>query len=303
MDKNIELARSFIYKHARPIDLARFQVHFENKDQSLVLNCLSFYQNADGGFAHALEPDSWNIHSSPIQTWCASEILNEIQFDDPKHPIVSGILSFLEHSEHFDGQFWSNTIPTNNNYPHAPWWHYTPDEGNETYNPTAALAGFILKFADKDSSIYRSALDIARRAIDVYLNSGPIDEMHILACYIRLYASIEDKAVFDKKTLLALKDKLIADTRAILEESKSKWASEYVAKPSWFISSKESFLYEALKDLVALEVLHIQSSQLEDGTWPVPWAWLEYLDTWPLAKSYWQADIIVKQLVFCRNFV
>lgn len=47
-----------------------------------MLTYLQAYQNQDGGFGHALEPDSWNPNSTPIQTATAIEILEEIHFAD-----------------------------------------------------------------------------------------------------------------------------------------------------------------------------------------------------------------------------
>jgi hypothetical protein len=61
-------ARAFLRRNARPLDFARFQYHFENGSQEAVLTALAAYQNPDGGFGHALEPDAWNPNSSPMQT-------------------------------------------------------------------------------------------------------------------------------------------------------------------------------------------------------------------------------------------
>ena len=80
-----EKAKSFIYRNARPIDYARWNYHFENGSVQNVVTVLKCYQNEDGGFGHALEADCWNPKSSPVQTWCATEILREL---------------FLEHNEH-----------------------------------------------------------------------------------------------------------------------------------------------------------------------------------------------------------
>ena len=89
----LEKAKVFIYRNARPLDLARWQYHFENGSKEAVLTALAYYQNEDGGFAHALEPDAWNPNSSPIQTWAATEILHEIDFTDSSHPLITGILT------------------------------------------------------------------------------------------------------------------------------------------------------------------------------------------------------------------
>ncbi|NLL33698.1 MAG: hypothetical protein GX257_00125, partial [Clostridiales bacterium] len=112
-----EKARTFIYRNARPLDFARWQYQFENGSKEAVLNALSFYQNEDGGFGHALEADSWNPNSSPIQTWVATENLYEIGFSNSSHPIIAGILSYLESGKDFNGRFWYNTVKSNNDYP------------------------------------------------------------------------------------------------------------------------------------------------------------------------------------------
>ena len=46
-----EKARAFMYRNARPLELALWQYHFENASADRVLHALSFYQNEDGGFA------------------------------------------------------------------------------------------------------------------------------------------------------------------------------------------------------------------------------------------------------------
>lgn len=48
----LEKAKKFIYRNARLLDLARWKYHFENGFANDVLNCLSMYQNDDGGFAY-----------------------------------------------------------------------------------------------------------------------------------------------------------------------------------------------------------------------------------------------------------
>ena len=73
-----EKARKFIYKNARPVDLARWQYHFENGSREAVLQALQVYQNEDGGYGHGLEPDHWNPNSTPIAVWEACRILREL---------------------------------------------------------------------------------------------------------------------------------------------------------------------------------------------------------------------------------
>ena len=53
-----EKARTFVYRNARPLDLAIWQYHFENGSKEAVMHALSAYQNPDGGFGHGLEADN-----------------------------------------------------------------------------------------------------------------------------------------------------------------------------------------------------------------------------------------------------
>lgn len=54
----IEEIRRWMYRNARPIELAQWQYHFENGSSQNVLYALSAFQNEDGGFGHALDCDN-----------------------------------------------------------------------------------------------------------------------------------------------------------------------------------------------------------------------------------------------------
>lgn len=49
-----EKARKFIYRNARPLDLALFKFYFENGSAKDVMTALSAHQNPDGGFGWGL---------------------------------------------------------------------------------------------------------------------------------------------------------------------------------------------------------------------------------------------------------
>ena len=168
-------AKKFILKNSRPLDMARWNYLFEDGSKEDVIKVLKTYQNDDGGFANALEPDCWNINSTPLQTWVATQIIKEINLDDKNHPIIKGILDYLSSKDEFDGHRWHglNTVVTNDNYPHAPWWSYKQKQ-ELTYNPTASLIGFILKYAEKDTAIYRSACELSKEAYNYIKKNFPL---------------------------------------------------------------------------------------------------------------------------------
>jgi hypothetical protein len=83
--------KRWMYRNARPLDIARWQYHFENGNKEAVLSVLSAYQNEDGGFGNAIEPDLWNPNSSPYSTHIAINILEEIKFRDRNHDFIKKI--------------------------------------------------------------------------------------------------------------------------------------------------------------------------------------------------------------------
>ncbi|MBC8015070.1 MAG: hypothetical protein H7X79_04930, partial [Sporomusaceae bacterium] len=164
---DLQEIKIWMYRNARPIDLSIWQYYFENGSKDAVLSSLSFYQNSDGGFGHALEADSWNPNSSPYTTLTAIIILKDIEFADKQHPIMQGIFNFLESRAYCSENGWHFNIPSNNDYPHAPWWEYNMEANAvEGIGVTAEIVGFVFKYAKEDSEIYKKALTFS----DVIIN-------------------------------------------------------------------------------------------------------------------------------------
>jgi len=86
--KTFEEIRAWIYRNARPIDLAEWQYEFESGSKDAVVSALLCYQNEDGGFGNALEPDNWNPNSTPIATGYAISKLNTVNFTDLTNTII-----------------------------------------------------------------------------------------------------------------------------------------------------------------------------------------------------------------------
>lgn len=296
---NFNKAKDYIYRTARPLDLVRWQYLFENGSQENVLNILKTYQNEDGGFGHGLEVDCWNPHSSPIQTWVAAKIIKEINLQDGSHPMIQGILHYLETTDHFNGHIWLNTIPTNNDYPHASWWDY--DETQEqSYNPTAFFVGFIIKYAKQESALYQTACCLAREAYDYLENHYPLESMHTVACFVDMFEYLHLCQFQDIINIKEFEELLSKQIKYILTQDVSIWISDYVCKPSLFIGSKESAFYADNKEICQLECEFITKTQEDDGSWNITWQWDHYLEQWFVAKNWWKTDLIIKNVKFYK---
>ncbi len=302
MKSLLNKSREFIYRNARPLDLARWNYLFEGGNKEEVLKALSFYQNEDGGFGHALEADSWNPNSSPIQTWEATELLHEIAFADQTHPIIQGILHYLESGADFNGKTWSNTVISNNDYPHAPWWHTeSVSLSHNSYNPTACLAGFIIRFAEKGSKLYNLGTCIVKEAV-AFLFVEAVNDMHTLSCYIRLMEYLENSNTYDLVDLKALKDKLIEGVKSLITHNKIEWETSYICKPSQFFNSRDSIFYKVNKEIAEYECEYIINNQLSDGSWNIPWNWNEYANEWAISRNWWKANVIIENMLYLKNF-
>lgn len=294
---DIERARKFIYQNARPLDFARWQYLFEGGSRDAVLRVLEAYQNEDGGFGHGLEADCWNPDSSPIQTWAATEIIKEVGLSDSSHPLIQGILRYLGSGTNFDSHVWYNSIPSNNDYPHAPWWNW--DSSHElTYNPTACLIGFILKFSEPDSALYDTAVQLAHEAYANFKENFPLESMHTASCFVELYEYLKECGQWAGIASAEFEELVKKQISYVLTADTSVWSTEYVCKPSLFITSRESLFYLDNREICELECEFISKTQEEDGTWAITWDWGSYPEQWNISKNWWKSDLIIKNIKF-----
>ena len=265
-----------------------------------MLHALSFYQNEDGGFGHALEADNWNPESSPLTTQTATEILYAV--DAPAdHPIVQGVLRYLDSGKDFDLEHrqWPGTVPSNNDHPRAMWWTWDGKDAFR-YNPTAGLAAFILRYADRDSAVYQNSLAIAREAVAWLLAQEPFAEKHILFLFQRLVE-------FGKGHNIPGFDEIAARVNALAPlcvcTDLSKYGVEYVDRPTDLITGPQHPWYPLIAEAAQAECDFLIASQLPDGSWPVPWKWWnEYTAEYEVAAYWWKSHIVLKHIVYLRNF-
>ena len=73
-------------------------------------------------------------------------------------------------------------------------------------------------------------------------------------------------------------------------------------KPSQFIESRKSEYYAANKEMAEYECEFIIKTQLEDGSWDIPWQWEDYPDEWAISKNWWKSHVIILNLLYLRGF-
>jgi len=276
------LQDGWMRRNARPLDLARWMLLTNRADEHAVLEALSAFQNPDGGFGHALEPDCWNPNSAPLQTWAVTTILRELNLFDPTIPLIKRLADYLCAS--ISGGVWQTVMPSNNDYPRAPWWTYDPESAIWGYNPTAALLGYLARIGILlEAEIHQ--------ALESFFNRT-ITDMHELRLFIDL---CEDLAHIDwsLSELALMRSKLLQDCQTIIEPDSDKWTG-YVCRPSQVIKLALPPYLEALRGLVEQEKVYLRESVNTDGTWDVSWEWGQFPEEFAVAKNWWKASLIIQ---------
>ncbi len=279
-------AAEFIYRCARPLELERWQYHFEGGTREAVLCALAAYQNGDGGFGHALEADCFNPASAPIQTLTAAGILQEIGVtarmaeSGAAGEIVGGILRYLESGADFSDEHgqWRNTVPGNNDFPHAVWWEYKPGEEQHVTSCFGQLYKSLRVRRDacpeggqngKQPGREGSAAEPAQEQLDALFPE------------------------FERLFFAQVRKNICADT--------NQWGG-YVAMPSIFIESEENPLYGEFRGLLEKECEFILASQQPDGAFPVPWEWFTDYRESEIAKLWWRSVILLDKMLVLKKF-
>ncbi len=136
MSIDLESARQFIESSARVLERHRFAVLCDAGPTEAVLTALRAYQNADGGFGHALEPDVRCPGSQPSAALFALDVLADV--DAARDPMVPQVADWIASIAHSDGGV-PTVLPSAEGHPRAPWMQPDPEAGFLTYALAAKL--------------------------------------------------------------------------------------------------------------------------------------------------------------------
>ncbi|MDE6058794.1 MAG: hypothetical protein K2G44_02010 [Clostridia bacterium] len=286
-----ECARQFVYRNARPLDFARWQYHFEKGSAENVLRILSAYQNSDGGFAHAIEPDLWDPESTTVGSFAAAEIMREVNAP-AEHPVVQGLLKYLESGKEFDRDKWQYFAPPGRVYPHAAWCGYAAGEKAPALNFSAAFAGFILKYAKEDSALYRVGRGIAIKCIFEFFVQKPQDA-ETLKCYLSLLGDAEGISEFGAIDMAYFRRQLYREIRAAAEKQEPPRLMQFY-EPRGYVF--QIFGKERPKaDAAAMRV-----AQQADGSLPYSRKWWTGFKQAEIAENWHKAAQLISALVFMK---
>ncbi|MDQ2997889.1 MAG: hypothetical protein M3R61_12655, partial [Chloroflexota bacterium] len=218
---------------------------------------LHAYQNADGGFGNALEPDKRCPDSQPIDQEMALHALHEVGIDAAT---VTRMCDFLVTISAADGGV-PFVLPTVRSAPRAPWWN-TEDDPPASLNPTASIAGLLHKHGVRHAWLDR-ATDYCWRTID----ASQLDEPHLIRAIITFLEHAPDqpraRRAFERVATSLFEHELVAidpdDTN-------------YVKMPLDYAPTPQSWCRRLFSDEVIAEHLAaLAARQQPDGGWLITW--------------------------------
>ena len=299
-----EEIRKWMMQHARPLEISLWKYFYEGSTKSEVLDVLLSYQNEDGGFGQGLEPDNWNPNSTPATTRYAINVLRQIEFEDKEHPIFQGILKYLESDKNRKDYGWMFGVPSNRNYPHAPWWDYKEERDEmESRGLTAELSAFLLENASLDSESYHLALEHSWRLTAHMMKETEHGDMGICG-YIRLTECIRSLQIpgFDCDRMEQRIGELITGG---IEQDTTAWKN-YGHRPSEYISSPQSPYYQNNREIVEKELNYLMDTRVKHDVWPITWTWFEHNEKFPgkfpISEIWWKGIKTIENTRFLQAF-
>ena len=285
-------ARDYLLQQARPLEAARYRYHFEDGTAEAVLAALAVFQNPDGGFGHALEPDLRTPASSALATSVAFQVLAEVGAP-ADHPLVLGGLAYLLASYDSAAERWPIISPEAEATPRAFWWAadgLADRFGHFSLNPRAELLGALWRYADPAHVPWLDQLTTTV-VTEIEQRTAPLADNDLL-CALRLAATPALPA--------ALRARLDAHLRQAVATAvvttPERWG-DYVLRPLEVAPAPDAPYADLFPAALQAHLDYLIDTQGSDGAWTPVWSWAP-LDAiaWAKAEREWKGVLTLAAL-------
>jgi hypothetical protein len=296
-------ARNYIKTHARPLDRALFEHRFEGASADLVTAELARFQNDDGGFGHALEPDLRTPASSALATEVALRTLEELGCASD-HPMVGDAVRFFFETLDPETKVWRIIPRDANEHPHAPWWHDKDGSLARTFDdfliiPRASVVGLLHHYAALVPADWLAELtEHTVATLETISDDALAGGGDSLRYALRL---VEARALPQ-----SYKDRLVPRLCRLALQFVScdpqEWGG-YVAAPLKIAPTPDSPVADVLRDGLERHLDYQIDHQTPEGTWEPTWTWGDaYPDVWEQVKREWYGALALEVLTALHAF-
>jgi len=297
-----ERASNYLKTQARPIERAIFEHDFEAGPVDAVLAQLGKFQNPDGGFGNALEPDMRSPSSSALATEVGLRILVELGVSST-HEMVQAAVKYTLGSIDRHTSTWRIAPLDVNQHPHAPWWHDEEGSLARTFDdflvtPRASILAHLYHYADLVPDGWLEAVTQATIAAVKMMDDEKFGGGGDALNYLRKLAEAPELSEPEKGWLVQ-KVRELADR--VVTRNPEQWTS-YCAPPLKLAPTPDAITADVLADCLPTHLDYVIDQQTPQGYWDVTWQWSDYLDVWEVAKAEWRGVLIIETLPSLRAY-
>lgn len=287
--ENFTKARDFIFNNGEGIDRAWFRYIFDDGDADAFLAVLAKYQHENGGFGGLYYEFDYQGPCLKSTEIAVEYILSLKEKPASHHPIIQKTMKYLLDNYLPERGNWCEVVvPAVNDGVHCHWVRYrgednTPieneDERIERYdaNEKACFAAFVSYYSELvPEELY---LDIIKYPIEQILRywdeNSPDYKKDIFddgTPYAFEYFQSFVPCLKDMKIANKLTSVLCQNPTAFMELDFARSEYDYVHLPCDSVSSPDSIVYPAVKDLVDESLEYRMKQQSDDGRWPLGWS-------------------------------
>ncbi|MEM8875609.1 MAG: hypothetical protein AAGD32_15290 [Planctomycetota bacterium] len=291
-----ERASGYIRGHARRIDREAFDVFFGGGEPGVVADALAEYQNEDGGFGHAIEPDFRLPDSTATATTVAFQFLIDADVQ-PTHEVVRRGVAYLLRTYDEGARSWRPTAPAVAEHPRARWWEDVPPivyapNAEGWGNPNIEAIGCLSFYGALVDKVFLNAR--ADESIR-WIEEAETMEAHELLCALRF------SEWFRGQLPATVERQLVAIATKTARLDPTQW-SEYSAQPVWFARRPGTAMAGAFGDSLEANLDFVIEQQRADGSWRPMWRWGRYEDVWSTAEREWSGHLTLQNLKLLAAF-
>ena len=280
----LEKGANFIWGNARFLERAIFEYHFCGGSAERILEILRTYQNEDGGFGHALEPDLRAPDSQPLFAEFGLRTLYECNLRDSE--MAYKVCDFL--SQHADLEQGIPTIlPSSRKYPRAAHWDNQKAE-LPSFDRLIGLVG-LANWQGVRHPWLQKAVEICVGSIA----TTKYTDAHTILTAFCLLESLLNRTTTDDLFGKLAKELFEADFFCA-----DVPVTGYGLTPLAFAPTPDSYCRRIFSDSqIEAHLKDLESKQEDDGGWPIQWE-----PPGGMAKWEWRSHKTVSALFTLRAY-
>ncbi len=286
--------KTFIFEHGRELDQRLFEFHFEEVSKESVIETLLTYQNEDGGFGQALEPDLRSPLSTVYTTSQGLFILRDVGATS-EQPIVQKAMQYLLDNYNEVKSIWPIIPREALDAPHAGHWDDIIENEFDDFiiNMRAGLAGHFWHY--KKLVPDGLAKKITHEAMKAF-RSITIDQLGWIF-NLWSYLGLMNTKGLPEHHKKKLKDRLSQVIPKQISSNPESWTMMSVS-PLNMAQSPDAPMASFIDPKLIQSNLDLDiESQLPDGTWALDWSWeVDDPINWKIAEKEWKGHLAIGKL-------